>query len=414
MTFTSEKGKKAKALRLKSDQSAIQLPVHGQGVFLFRHTVINQTCIFYLYTQDQSDGFRVELTSNAVIVYRISTNQPYIDPKNTSGLDTHQGAYYWFSLDAQHQAFLCGVGEARAETVIYGVTLEFSSDDERKANKAFMEGIQSIQVALDSNVEPIKILRDPITGKMPAIVKPINELTMDQIAAGTYLPKSALPLAAQQLHDCIACKQFTLDTDDFPDFVQAIERSIKSGWCYKRLQEKSHEFSKDKPNLDETYLRITLGQNNGESPGIPYVMEIWPVGHYSPVHNHSEAHAIIRVLNGEINVSQFAYLCPSGIEPFAVTNFHKDEITWISPTLNQTHQLRNLPENAATCITIQCYLYDQKDSGHYDYFDYVDADGKIQQYEPDSDMDFVDFKKLMREEWESRDSTPWYSGFICK
>jgi hypothetical protein len=414
MTFTNKKGKKPKLLHLKSNQNSIKLLVCGQGVLLFRHTKVDQSCTLFLYNQDKSDGFRITLTEAAVLVYRISTNQPYVDPNNRSGLDSHPGAYYWFSFDAQHQRFLCGVGEARFETIIYRATMEFSSDDERKENKKFIESMETIQIALDSNVEPIKLLRDPITSPVPAIIRPMNELTMDQIASGVYLPKSSLPLAAQQLHDCIAGKQFTLDTDDFPDFVQAIENSIKSGWCYKRLQEKSHEFSKDKPNLDETYLRITLGQNNGESPGIPYVMEIWPVGHYSPVHNHSEAHAIIRVLNGTINVSQFPYLCPSGIEPFAVTNFQKDQITWISPTLNQTHQLRNLPENAATCITIQCYLYDQKDNGHYDYFDYVDADGTIQQYEPDSDMDFVDFKKLMREEWESRDSTPWYSSFICK
>lgn len=418
MTFTSEKSKKPRLLRLKSDQNSIQLLIHGQGVLLFHHTKVDQSCTLFLYNQDKSDGFRVTLTETAVLVYRISTNQPYVDPNNKSGLDPHPGAYYWFSLDAQHQALLCGVGEARFETIMYRVAMESSSDDERKENKKFMESIETIQIALDSNVEPIRLLRDPITSPVPAIVRLTNELTMDHIASGTYLPKSALPLAAQQLHDCIAGKQFTLDTDDFPDFVQAIENSIKNkdGWCFKKLQAKSHEFSKDKPNFNETYLRITLGQNNGESPGIPYVMEIWPVGHYSPIHNHSEAHAIIRVLNGEINVSQFPYLCATkdGIKPFSVTNFHKDQVTWISPTMNQTHQLRNLPENSATCITIQCYLYDQKDNGHYDYFDYVDPDGNIQQYEPDSDMDFVEFKKTMKTEWESRVSAPWYSCFICK
>jgi len=416
MTFTSKKGKKVKALRLKSDQSDIPLLVHGQGVFIFRQIAVDQSCMFFLYNHNQTDGFRVEIISDAVVVYRIYNNKPLIDPNNKSGLDSHPGAYYWFSLDAQHQTLLCGVGEARLETVIYRAIMDPFPDDDQKPNKAFMETIESIRIVIYSNVEPLKLLRDPITGKMPAIVKPMDELTMDQIASGAYLPKSSLPLVAQQLHDCIAGSQFTLDTDDFPDFVQAIENSIKNpnGWCYKKLQEKSHEFSKDKPNLDETYLRITLGQNSGESPGIPYVMEIWPVGHYSPVHNHSEAHAIIRVLHGEINVSQFPYLCSLGIKPFAVTNFHKDQITWISPTLNQTHQLRNLPDNAATCITIQCYLYDEKDDGHYDYFDYVDADGTIQQYEPDSDMDFVEFKKLMKQEWESRVSAPWYSGFICK
>jgi hypothetical protein len=36
---------------------------------------------------------------------------------------------------------------------------------------------------------------------------------------------------------------------------------------------------------------------------------------------------------------------------------------------------------------------------HYDYFDFIDADGNIKHYEPDSDMDFVQFKKLMKKEW---------------
>lgn len=47
-------------------------------------------------------------------------------------------------------------------------------------------------------------------------------------------------------------------------------------------------------------------------------------------------------------------------------------------------------------------MYDLSDNKHYDYFDYIDANGNIQQYEPDSDMDFTKFKQLMREEWETR------------
>jgi hypothetical protein len=39
---------------------------------------------------------------------------------------------------------------------------------------------------------------------------------------------------------------------------------------------------------------------------------------------------------------------------------------------------------------------------HYDYFDYLDASGAKQQFEPDSDMDFVKFKKQMKLEWSQR------------
>jgi predicted metal-dependent enzyme (double-stranded beta helix superfamily) len=182
--------------------------------------------------------------------------------------------------------------------------------------------------------------------------------------------------------------------------MNAIEYSIATpgNWCYERLKQKAAEFDKDKP---ETYLRITLGENNGESPGVPYVMEIWPVGHFSPIHNHGDSSAIIRVLNGSINVSLFPFLSDD-VVPFAKANFKKGDITWISPTLNQVHQLKNLEGNRETCVTIQCYMYEGENIIHYDYFDYIDGGSRKQQFEPDSDMDFVQFKELMKKEWANR------------
>jgi hypothetical protein len=47
-------------------------------------------------------------------------------------------------------------------------------------------------------------------------------------------------------------------------------------------------------------------------------------------------------------------------------------------------------------------MYNATNHVHYDYFDYLDVNGKVQQYEPDSDMDFVKFKELMKAEWTNR------------
>jgi hypothetical protein len=47
-------------------------------------------------------------------------------------------------------------------------------------------------------------------------------------------------------------------------------------------------------------------------------------------------------------------------------------------------------------------MYEQSDDAHYDYFDYIDVDGKVQQYEPDSDMDFALFRMRMKVEWANR------------
>ena len=382
-------------------EDLIDLLIHGQGVFLFSS---QSDCKFFFYNSDKSDGLEVALTESDFTVRRIK-NSDRFQPSQPLPPDclTHQaksGAYYWFSLDSQNQRLQAGLGEPRTETSFYSYQFD-KSDKLWEANKIFFESLISIQI--DENIVPIRLLKNPITRSIPLCVKGINELTMDDVASNSYLPSAGLSAAAQALYNCVAGKNFILDTSDFPDFSKAIEYSIntKGLWCNERLKQKANEFSKD-AQPKETYLRITLGENNGESPGVPYVMEIWPSGHYSPIHNHGGANAVIRVLHGKIEVSLFPFLCDDAktVPPFAVTSFVKDDITWISSTLNQVHQLKNTGKEA--CITIQCYLYDKSDKDHYDYFDYLGNQNAKSQYEPDSDMDFVEFKKKMIEEWNSK------------
>ena len=379
------------------------LLVSGQGVFQFKTTSpYVDLATFRVYTENKTAGLNVEFTRTGVNVRNMSNLEPFIDKKNNRGITSAEGATYWFSIDAQNQILYAGLGEARIETVIY--TFIFSKE-QQKSNKNFLENLKTIEYS-ESSINPIRLLRDPVTFTVPLLVKNTDSLTMSDIAKGEYMPKSNLSDVSQRLYDCISGKNFVLNDKDFPDFSKAIEYSINTPgcWCNKTLKAKASEFSKTNPNILETYLRITLGQNNGESPGIPYVMEIWPVGHYSPIHSHSNANAIIRVLHGTITVRLYPFLCTQKdlVHPFAITNFKKDDVTWISPTLNQIHKLENQESNKELCVTIQCYMYDTSDNTHYDYFDYIDSDGLKQQYEPDSDMDFIEFKKLMKYEWVSR------------
>ena len=378
------------------------LLVHGQGVLLFG---TKTACTLQILTADKSDGLLVDLSPTEFLVTRMANQDVYRSQGASSGLTSKSGAYYWFSLDSQNQRFQAGVGEPRLETVSYSYQFD-PTDKLWESNKMFLESLTSFVVS--DSVRVLRLLKDPITAAVPLKVKSIDELTMADVAGSAYLPNAALSPAAQSLYNCVAGQKFVLDTPDFPDFSKAIEYSIKTPglWCNKRLLEKANEFGKAEPL--ETYLRITLGQNNGESPGIPYVMEIWPVGHYSPVHNHGGANAVIRVLHGSIHVSLFPFLCTDGVAPFAATDFNKGDITWISSTLNAVHQLKNLDSNKDTCVTIQCYLYDKIDAAHYDYFDYLDTEGVKKQYEPDSDMEFLAFKELMRKEWNGR---RWFSCF---
>lgn len=355
----------------------MRLPVAGQGVFIF--DCVESGSTFRFRGGDNS----IDVTF-AERVFVSANMEPLIDKNNTRGLSDLSGAYYWFSIDAQNQVLYAGVGEARLETVIYKYKLP---------DKKFLDSMTSLEYP--ESIRMRKFLKDPISRKLPFSVKNMHELTMHHIAAGSYMPVANLAEVSQKMYKCIAGRQFLLDDASFPDFSKAIQRSIvrPGAWCYETLLKKANEFGK--PNPRETYLRITLGMNGGESPGIPYVMEIWPAGHYSPVHSHAGADAVIRVLHGSINVSLYPFL--SEVEPFASADFQKEDVTWITPTLNQVHQLRNITDDV--CVTIQCYMYEKNDKAHYEYFDYLDAEGVQQQYEPDSDMDFLNFKQTMMNEW---------------
>jgi len=419
-SFTSHP-KSVSLIRHKNNKN--HFIIHGQGVFLFKNQDKDaNSCVFDILDEQENYGLRIEFTKTNVKINKLPSFDPLIDENNNHGLTDKKGAYYWVSIDSQNQKIQAGIGEARIENIIYQYVFTSKTDEERKNNKLFLEGLAIIDLSIsEHNILPLYLLRDPITQSIPLLIKNTEELTMEDIANSTYLPNAHLSSVAKQLHDCISGKHFVLDNKDFPDFSKAIEYSISTPglWCYEKLKEKSKEFNKVKPNILETYLRITLNQNNGESPGIPYVMEIWPVGHFSPVHNHGGSHAVIRVLHGKINVKLFAFLCDEkdddGIDPFSEKQFVKNDITWISPTLNQVHQLTNLETNKETCITIQCYMYDEKDKTHYDYFDYLDSDGEKKQYEPDSDMDYITFKETIKEEWNNRTHifSKKINAFIC-
>jgi hypothetical protein len=253
------------------------------------------------------------------------------------------------------------VGEPRLETAICTYTFSNTYKDLRESNKNFLEGLVSVESS--DAAKQRKLLRDPITLTIPLLVKDTDTLTMNDVTGGRYLPHYNLSTAGQQLYECVAGHQFVLNDASFPEFASAIEYSIATPdlWCNKKLQEKAAEFNKDKPNIKETYLRITLGENNGESPGIPYVMEIWPVGHYSPVHSHCSANAVIRVLYGAIHVRLFPFLCcgGAGVEPFAIADLSQGDITrirlinWKIWTLTKT---RVLPYNAISMKIPMIYI----------------------------------------------------------
>ena len=336
------------------------------------------------------------------------------------GLDLDPTCTYWFSFDHNNRQILYGKGELRLSAAL--VKYVFPTQGER-GSSTWMRGVRTVTITPTGIMKTVEVTRDPVCVDPPLKVISPDVITMEQMARRTHTVPANLSPECRVLHDNVAGGNFRLDDDDFPEFSRAITASIaaKDGWCRNKLLAKADEFGAH--DITTTYLRITLGLNQGESPGIPFVMEIWPPGHRSPIHNHGGAHAVIKVLHGSIRVFLYRMLSDRVTEPFMTETFTAGEITWLTPRLNQNHLLQNpLPPGLSVskdltivgephdpsdatvpppCVTIQCYVYSQGSDQHYPYFDYIQQGGQpFGHFEPNSDMDFLAFKAKMREEWQ--------------
>lgn len=55
----------------------------------------------------------------------------------------------------------------------------------------------------------------------------------------------------------------------------------------------------------QCYLRIGVCCSDGTAPGDPLVLEIWPPGCFSPIHNHGGVYGLVRILHGEVRSTSF-------------------------------------------------------------------------------------------------------------
>lgn len=386
----------------------IRLPVLGQGTIGF---TIAEKAPFSVGIESKGWGrpaLRWDVDFSGITLHeriqgewRVVPTRPRegLEAGLAIGLDPEPLCPYWFSFDYHNRILRYGKGEMRLGCMMVEHRLPARVPDDEDDPYGWMA--EARRVAVTATIrEPVDIWRDPVVADVPMAVVPHDRMTLDLMAEGeTTVPGNLTP-TCRQLYDNVAGRQFQLDTEDFPHFARAIKESIADpeGWCHRKLAEKADEFGK--PDPDKTYLRITLGQNQGESPGVPFVMEIWPVGHYSPVHDHGGAEAVIKVLHGAIDVDLYRMLSPHHAAPYATARFDTGAVTWLSGRLNQVHKLMNRGMREP-CITIQCYLYAETNSIHWPYFDYL-AKGHIAKFAPNSDDDFVSFKRRMKAEWERR------------
>jgi len=229
----------------------------------------------------------------------------------------------------------------------------------------------------------------------PPLVKDSSKSNLLLLHEGKYTFSASLPKVCLELYENIKlCELNVPEMDNGKKLSKCIKHSLETKGCllYEKLKGKKNGH----PKPSQTYLRVTLGKHLGISPGIPYVLEIWPPRHSSPIHNHGNANTVIKVLFGKINFKIFNK--HEMREEHFVLEFNGSEgdITWLDRNWYQRHQLTN--ESDDFCATIQCYKYSKTDITHWSCFEYVSENSTIEEFLPNSDFNFGDMRKKVMEE----------------
>ena len=273
-----------------------------------------------------------------------------------------------------------------------------------RATQAYRCICQADQIKLQLLVDVIVVITrrrfffypHPLTCNWSPLVLESSKAALGILSSNHFTMSASLPATCRELYENVGSPGVALDWPySNPRLRDAINYSInKEGKILnKKLKEK-------KERGDFTYLRVTVGSDRGSSPGIPYVLEIWPATSESPIHNHGNAFAVIKVLYGAIKVTVYNKTWDGEETQEELMNFTaiQGDVTSISPNWFQTHKLTN-ESDQLFCATIQCYKYGQDDELMWPYFDYLE--GKtVKEFLPDSDFKFKKLREDLLQEYQ--------------
>jgi len=214
--------------------------------------------------------------------------------------------------------------------------------------------------------------------------RPLGDLKRNNLTIADLKEKSP---EAERLYENI--KNIYIDKTD----VDAITYSLSTPGC-----------TLNRILKNKSYIRIPMGPNYCKQPGQPYVLEIWPAGNRSSIHNHGNAVAIIKVLIGRLKAEYYNSFeirnNPENVQNIGVQYFEPGNITWMTPFFYQTHRLCNESKDSVA-ITIQSYAHTGKNTeGEYStIFEYLQPDGKMGNFYPNEDLSYDDFLKIVKEEY---------------
>ncbi|VDI82294.1 Hypothetical predicted protein [Mytilus galloprovincialis] len=416
----NENVKQVKQARRKNDMPTWerQFPVNGQGTLVFNK---DTEVPFIISVENEKGHYGLSIhieKDHAMFFQRKGEERKKLSLIHEKECGIEKGKIsYWYSYDRDNLVLKYGKGYRMEETTI--LTHDFlknaASKEEKKeirkelypyfnaAEKKFIRKYEAMSVnskGVTVTEEMVEFDKNPLISNVSPLVLDSSKVNLFFLDGSDYIFSASLPPACRELYENIKGCQL-----NYPEEVtgvllsDAIRYSIETKNCLlnKRLKDKADEFGGN--DIKETYLRVTLGQSLGKSPGIPYVLEIWPKGHYSPIHNHGNANAVIRVLYGSIHIMNYnKHVSSPHAKPMKEFDAREGDVTWINRNWYQTHKLKNTSNDY--CATIQCYNYDAGDTTHWPYFDYISENSTIEEFFPNSDFTFREMREQVLKEYK--------------
>lgn len=255
--------------------------------------------------------------------------------------------------------------------------------------------------------------RRPLMHNPPAVIINPGSATLLDLGWRSGLPACDLPPACQALYAQLKAPDIDLE-HDCPlglSLVAAIRHSLQTPGALLNttLLAKAGRCCKGRLSK-QCYIRVSVAAARGDSPGDPFVLEIWPPGHSSPVHSHGNVFGVTRMLYGTLALRIYNKSLHHDQKPLQHLTLEQGQLTWFSPNWYQTHQLENC-SNTDFCCSINGFQYGQEDNVHWPFMRFKGAAvGDVHDFEPVCDFDFTELRDALLEEYQNASPVQMFQG----
>ena len=171
---------------------------------------------------------------------------------------------------------------------------------------------------------------------------------------------------------------------------EAIRASLNSrtGALRRLLEMKARRQGLNDPLT--TYIRVDCFGKRVQSPCL---LEIWPGGHRSPIHEHANSTGLMKGVFGRVDIMLYEGLMPRPKE-VALLSVTPDRCSWMSPQLYQAHKVYCPMDEHDFAATFHIYADTQSD-----VFKYREEQEphRIAEFLTESDISWGEFYKALTE-----------------